>query len=84
MTSSVPAASGAMVGRLRSQSILSRSSSWGFSFSSNSMDIVNLELDPWKNPKKEGREQDEVWRKREEMRVLRDKMAEKAWRQFWE
>jgi len=30
-----------------------------------------------------GGEQDEVWRKREEIRLSKDRRAEKAWKQFW-
>jgi hypothetical protein len=39
-------------------------------------------LKPWKYGKK-WKQQDEVYREREEVTAVRDRLAEKVWRQFW-
>ncbi|CZS92998.1 hypothetical protein WAI453_000760 [Rhynchosporium graminicola] len=65
-----------------------RSNSWGSS-SNSSTDTADTELRDWTytngsgNRNSDAGEQDEVQRKRREGRRVRDKIAERTWREFW-
>ncbi|KAI9056040.1 hypothetical protein LZ554_000971 [Drepanopeziza brunnea f. sp. 'monogermtubi'] len=64
---------------------LSRRTSWGSEVSASSStdttDTTDTELRPWDYSRQ--REQDEVRRKRQEGSVLKDRLAERTWREFW-
>ncbi|KAJ5053929.1 uncharacterized protein L3040_000219 [Drepanopeziza brunnea f. sp. 'multigermtubi'] len=64
---------------------LSRRTSWGSvvsaSSSTDTTDTTDTELRPWDYSRR--REQDEVRRKRQEGSVLKDRLAERTWREFW-
>lgn len=70
--------------RTRIPELLRRTSWASSSSSSSSADTADTELREWNYRRRStGGGQDEVERKRWETRALRDRMAERTWREFW-